>query len=188
MTTFNPYEAPQSAFIATTVEADDHIGPWCDGKDLVARKNSQLPGRCVKCNQAARTPLKSKNYYWHSGGWYLLILINMLVYIVAALIVRKHASLAVGLCEQHARRRSRLILAAVTSILASALLLFFALANDAGPPLYFMSALLMLAAIVISIVGGRIVYPKRISERYARFGGCGGAFLASLPKFRGVEH
>jgi hypothetical protein len=187
MTTFNPYEAPQSAFVASTVEADDLSGPWRDGKDLVTRKNSQLPDRCVKCNAAARTPLKSKRYYWHNSAWYLLILVNMFVYIVAVLIVRKNACLGLGLCVQHARRRSRMIAASLTCLGGSAALFVYALGNEAAAPLYLPSGLLLLAAMVIGVVGVRIVHPKRICERYARFSGCGSAFLDSLPRFRGVE-
>ncbi|MGH8078959.1 MAG: hypothetical protein ACREP7_00200, partial [Lysobacter sp.] len=62
-----------------------------------------------------------------------------------------------------------------------------ALSNEAAAPVFLLSGVLLLAAVVIGIVGGRIINPRRISERYARFSGCGSEFLDSLPRFRGSE-
>ncbi|QWP77340.1 hypothetical protein J5226_02740 [Lysobacter sp. K5869] len=182
MQTFNPYEAPQSAFADTSTESDDRHGPWRDGADLIALRDSHLPGRCVKCNAPGKTRLK-KIYYWHSAWWLLLILFNLLVYALAAMIVRKKCRLEASLCERHARHRSRLIAAALACLGGFALALGLGIANDSGP-LLLAAGLMMLVGIVVGVIAGRTLYPKRITERYARFGGGGREFLATLPAFR----
>jgi hypothetical protein len=185
--TFNPYEAPQSAFVGAAGESDDRFGPWRDGADLVTLKNAKLPPRCVKCNSAAQTPLKTKTYYWHSAGWYLLILFNLLIYIIAAMIMRKSSDLSVGLCAEHRQRRTRMIAISVFCLFAGVGLFVYALVDEAGAPLFALSGLFLLTAMIVSLVGGRIVHAKRISERYARFGGCSAEFLDSLPRFHGSD-
>lgn len=182
MQTFNPYEAPQSAFADTSTESDQRHGPWRDGPDLVALCDSRLPGRCVKCNAPGHARL-NKTYYWHSGGWYLLILFNLVIYAIVAMIVRKKCRLDASLCERHAQRRSRLVASAFACLGGFALALFFGLANESGPLLAF-AGVCFLACVAIAIVAGRTLYPKRIDERYARFGGSGKEFLAGLPVFR----
>lgn len=182
MQTFNPYEAPQSAFADTSTESDDRHGPWRDGPDLVALRDTHLPGRCVKCNAPGHARLK-KTYYWHSAWWLLLVLFNLLIYAIVAMIVRKNCRLEASLCEHHARRRSRLIGAAFACLGAFVLALFFGIAHDSGPLLALAGAA-ALGAIVVGMIASRTLYPKRIGERYARFGGAGNAFLGGLPRFR----
>lgn len=183
MQTFNPYEAPQSAFADSAVaESDDRRGPWRDGPDLIAVRDSHLPGRCVKCNAPGETRLK-KTYYWHSAWWLLLVLFNLLIYAIVAMIVRKNCRLEASLCAQHAKRRSRLIVAAFCCLGGFALALFFGIAHNSGP-LFALAVAALLGSIVTAMIASRTLYPKRIGERYARFGGAAQEFLATLPRFR----
>jgi hypothetical protein len=80
---------------------------WRDGNLVVTYNENILPARCYKCNEpVARPPMKRK-VYWHSPGYYWLILIGILVraglliYIVVALFVRKRAIVSVHLCARH---------------------------------------------------------------------------------------
>lgn len=99
----NPYAPPEAELRAPVVMGGSG-GVWRDGPLLVAVKNATLPDRCVKCNRP--TPLKiERTYYWHPPVWYLLILLNWLIYAIVAAAVRKKAVLEVGLCEDHRRRR-----------------------------------------------------------------------------------
>lgn len=191
MSAINPYQAPQSAFASDSAgaEADDRDGPWRDGKDLVVRHDTRLPERCIKCNAAAKLPLKRKRYFWHHGGWYLLILINLILYAIVALFARKKTYMSAGLCEQHSKRRIIAIVAMLVGFCVAMGLVVFALGGggESGPALLPIAAVLFIASIVIGMVAGRAVYPKRIGERYARFAGCGRAFLDTLPPFRGSD-
>jgi len=182
MQTFNPYEAPQSAFADTSTESDDRHGPWRVGPELVTLRDARLPGRCVKCNAPGETRLQ-KTYYWHSGGWYLLILFNLVIYAIVAMIVRKKCRLEASLCAQHARRRSRLIGSAFACLAGFVVALAVGIGNDWGPA-FVLAGVALLASIVLGIVAGRTLYATRMTERYAYFRGGGQDFLATLPRFR----
>ena len=182
MQNFNPYQAPQSAFDETSTESDDRSGPWRDGPDLATLRDARLPGRCVKCNAPGQARLQ-KTYYWQSAWWLLLVLLNLLLFLIVSLVVRKKCTLQSTLCELHAQRRSRLIVGALSCLGACVLSLIAAAMNDSGP-LFALSGALLLASIVVAVIVGRMLYAKRITERYARFGGAGAEFLAGLPRFR----
>lgn len=188
MSTFNPYEAPQSAFAAIEVE-DDRSGPWRDGNELVARCNSQLPPRCFRCNEPVFGLLKERTYSWHNGALYLLILLNILLYAIVAMIVRKRTRLRAGLCERHYRQRQKLMFAAWGSfVLSIALFIFSASYGDDMEPLLIFSIILVLVAMVLGASASWKLRPERIGKQHARFKGCGKEFLNTLPRFRGPEY
>src|SRR4051794_37594891 len=108
MREFNPY-APPEAEVVHAPSGRDEGGVWRDGLLLVMSKDGELPDRCLKCNLPAHGWRLKRNLSWHPQGWYLLILLHVLVYVIAALIVRKKATIMVPLCECHRRRRVRII-------------------------------------------------------------------------------
>jgi hypothetical protein len=59
----------------------------------------------VKCSDVATNKIK-RTFYWHPPAWYLLIFLNILIYAIVALAVRKKAVLEVWLCERHRCRRT----------------------------------------------------------------------------------
>src|SRR6188474_2361972 len=71
------------------------------GRLLIAMRGAALPNRCVKCNCDVGEARLRRKLYWHPPGWYLLLL----VYVLVSLAVRKRAEMFVGLCERHRRRR-----------------------------------------------------------------------------------
>src|SRR5215471_10889244 len=81
---------------------------WRTGRQLVFAKDTPFPDRCVCCNTPTNLKLK-RQLYWHPSGYYLLILISILVYAVAAIIVRKKALVHIGLCDRHRSMRRRTI-------------------------------------------------------------------------------
>src|SRR4051794_27642362 len=62
---------------------------------------ASFPKRCVVCNQPGVKRLQRK-LFWHPPGYYLLILAGALIYVIAAMTVRKRASFEVSLCAAHA--------------------------------------------------------------------------------------
>jgi hypothetical protein len=110
----------------------------------------------------------------------VLVLANAIIYIVVALIVRRHADVTYGLCAPHRQQRRRGILLAVGGILLSLALIIVSVAAS-QPALILMALLGFLMSIVIAVVKGRTLLPVRIDKSGAQFKGCGEAFLASLP-------
>ncbi|MGO1003197.1 hypothetical protein [Lysobacter sp. CA196] len=191
MSSFNPYEAPKSALVHpgrnAGEQAGEQAGPWRDGKDLVAQRNSELPARCVKCNADAKTPKLFQRYYWHHRGWHLLILFNLVIYVIVRVAIRKSARLNVGVCADHARQRLVAMWAVALLLVASVATLLVAMNERLGAVAYLSSLALLIAATAVGLLKARLLYPKRIGERYARFAGCGDEFLATLPSFGDSE-
>lgn len=174
MTATNPYAPPKATLI-------EPIGERCvrDGKWVVVQTGSDLPPRCIVCNATVTAPIKSKKLYWHSPWLYLLILINILVYVLVGLIVRKTFRVSAGLCKAHAAKRQRRMFTLAGIGAASLVVAVMLLGRDiAGAA----TALFVLAFIflVLAAIAGRKVYPREITKEYARLGGCKEPFLASL--------
>jgi len=168
----NPYAPPRAAL--DTQPADEY---WREGKVLVMRVGSALPPRCVRCNQPAVQPTKSRWLYWHHPGWFLLILINVLIYVLVALAVRRKAKVAVGLCAKH-RQRRRVFLSIGWGGFALGLAIIFS--QLSGESAAGLGMLIILFAAIVGIVGSRVAYPSRITKEEVRLKGCGAPFLDSV--------
>ena len=179
MQSFNPYAPPKAELDATGTEG----GCWRDGKVLVVSSSGRLPYRCVKCNGAAMAPMKERKFYWHHPGLYLLLLLNILVYALVALLARKKTELAVGLCEEHARRRQLSSGVCVAGLLLGLVGIAIGIQRNTGA-LTLAGVLLLLGAMIIGVAGGRLLVPVRIETALSRFKGCNRSFLDGLPDFR----
>ncbi len=170
----NPYAPPQSSMRAAGTEC------YRDGKVLVVPRNEGLPERCVKCNAPA-TMDKPRTFTWHSSGWYLLILIGLILYVIIAVIVRKKVKLELGLCDLHRQRRRTLNLTALGLLVFGCVGLFGGIHYE-YEPLGWSAALALLVSVIVALVAGNTMSPVRIDDSEARFRGCGAAFLDSLPE------
>lgn len=178
MNEFNPYAAPQSAALAPPLERS--AGPencWRDGPDLLARPHADLPCYCVKCGEPA-ADYRKRSFYWHSPWLYLLILVQMLVYLVVALIVRKQGHHQVGLCATHQGQRRRFILMAWLSLLP----LFGGFVVESGPAL-LLGLLAFFVMLFWGLIGMRILKPRRITSELAVYSGVSPRLLARLPHY-----
>jgi len=175
-TDFNPYAPPRAA-----VEKETPYGCWREGKLLVLRIGSVLPHRCVKCNQPAIEPIKTRKVYWHHPAWYILFFLSIPIYVIVALIARKKAQLAPGLCAAHQKRRRIFLAIGWGGFALGMALLFIGIAqNESGWTLLGIATFLLSA--IAGIVGARIVFPARITPEQVRLRGCGKDFLDSLPQ------
>ncbi len=182
----NPYAPSRATLESGTSSAHAATtGIWRDGSVLVMHPMAPLPHRCVKCNEAADQPTAERKVYWHHPGIYALILLNLIIYAIVAAIVRKRAIVAPGLCVQHKRRRRNALLVGWGGFALGIALFFAAGATESenGPMLVLAGIVSILAGIVWGIAFARVVYAKRIDELHVRLGGCGAAFLDSLPPF-----
>jgi hypothetical protein len=175
---FNPYQAPDTAIEAADMPPLPGQTLWRDGEELLCLRDTPFPPHCVKCGAALRSDdMKSRTFYWHAPGWYALILVSILVYAIAALIARKRSSHLLGLCETHRRRRTGFILLTLGAFLAGPLL-GIAIGDDLG---WIVGTLVFLVMLIWGMFGARILVPRRIDERYARYKGVAPALLARLP-------
>lgn len=184
MTAFNPYQAPKAPlYVAPTrIQLDGDC--WRDGAMLVVRAECKLPQRCIKCNAPAAAPIKHRRYYWHNPAWYLLILLNLLIYLLVAVAVRKNTRVSAGLCERHVRRRRIGLGVAWGGVFAGLGLMFYGAGIEQGW-LIGVGVIALLGTLIGGVAMARILVPSHIGPVYTRFKGCGSEFLATLPTYIG---
>lgn len=182
----NPYAAPTVADPYAPKKTDPNnpfAGLWRQGEILVMHKDAPLPDICLKSNEPATRRLK-RSLSWHPPAWYLLIFLHLLIYVVAAVLVRKTATIYIPLTEEWYARRQRRMLFAWGTILACVVLFGTAVAyvdHEAWAPwVLIASMLLALAAAVYGLLGCRMVWPKRMTDQYIWLKGVHPDFLNRL--------
>ncbi len=182
MAEFNPFAAPEAEIVrgAPTENLDAGRGVWADGKAVVMVKLGTLPARCIRCD-APTTARIVRTFVWHPMGYYLFLLVGLFPYLVAYLIVRKKAKVAVPICAAHRAARRRMFL--INWIVGlGGLALCFTPAYD--PNLAWMVAiglLMIFGSLVFAAVKSPLMVPLRIDATHAWFKKVSPAFLASLP-------
>jgi hypothetical protein len=118
--------------------------------------------------------------YWHPPLFYLLILLNLILYVIVAIFVRKKATVDVYLCHRHARRRKYFIIAGWSGAgLGIAMIIGgFATNEDVVTGL---GGLIILPAIIVGLIGASLTRATRIKGDTVWLSGAGREFLASLP-------
>jgi hypothetical protein len=170
----NPYAPPKAV-----LEVEPAHEYWREGKILVMRIGSAAPPRCVKCNEPAVKPIKSRVVHWHHPGWYVLVLVNVLLYVLVAFFIRKKARIALGLCQRHLLRRRIFATIGIGGFVFGFFLAAVGVNHDEGGSAVF-GALLMLIAAIAGLAASRTAYPSGITKEEVRLKGCGTAFLDSL--------
>lgn len=175
MTTDNPYRAPESLS-----SRPDLSQCYREGKYVFVPKGQDLPPRCIICNAEADLPIKKRTMYWHSPGYYLIILLNIILYALVAMFARSKAKVSPGYCKVHkAARRKRIALFMVPSILL--LVGGFIAAATADSIMGALALIVSVLLMVISAIANRILVPVRIDKTGAKYSGCKEPFLSSLP-------
>lgn len=95
--------------------------------------------------------------------------------------MRTKVSLAPGLCALHkSERRRQIALVWVLFLVGLAMLVTAKIVNVVGMLVLPVAFLLLFGAVVLAL-RARLVWIKEVTPRVVRLGGCGGAFLESLP-------
>ena len=157
------------------------VGVWRYLSQLVMTKDAQLPDRCTVCNAPANGFRLKRNLYWHPPAWYLLICAGLLFYAIAALIVRKKASIEIGLCRTHIQKRKRAI--AITWSLIGVSILVAILATAKEPTLILAAAAIFMGALIYGILAVQPVTPAKITDRLVYLKGVSPAYLNMLSDF-----
>jgi len=149
-------------------------------------KGSQLPARCVKSNQPTERRLK-RSLYWHHPAIYLSILISILIYVILALILRKSATIYVGLSDAWFAKRHRAMIAGWLLVLAGMAMFVLGIGSvdrsHAFPWLLLASPFVFLGGAIYGLLAARMVTPQRISDDYVWLKGVHPDFLADLPEW-----
>ena len=159
-------------------------GVWRHNSTLVMSKDAQLPQRCVKCNAFTNGRLTRK-FSWHHPALYLLLLMAWLIYLIVALIVRKRATVELGVCEDHlAKRRAYIWITLALAMLGVGGLVLAIAADDGMPAL--IGLLLLLTSIIFGAVTIRVTYPSKIDDRFVWLKGVNSDYLNQFPSWPGI--
>jgi hypothetical protein len=159
-------------------------GVWRDKAALVMSKEARLPERCIKCNEFTHGRLTRK-LTWHHPAIYILILAGWLIYLIVALIVRKRATVEIGLCDEHRTKRRNNILVTWALVLLGIGGIFLALVAEDGTPA-LIGVLLLLGAAIYGIAVTRVTAPTKIDDRFVWLRGVNKDYLSQLPEWPGV--
>ncbi len=119
-----------------------------------------------------------------SAGYYLLILVSWLVYLIVALCIRKQATLHMGVCEEHrAKRRTAIMLSWLLAGIG-VVMVIAGISGDAET-LIGLGGLNLLGAITYGLLSARLVSVKKISDRFIWLKGVNPDYLARLPDWPG---
>lgn len=182
----NPYAPPVAEL---RIDSAEHC--WRDGRHIVLRRGGDLPHRCLRCNRPGRPRPRGNTYSWHSPWYFVLIPLNILVFAVVALLVRKTVKLHPVLCDDHRRERRRDWMLFLVLLAGGLLALAAALpARGAGgaPEMaaLAMAPLLLVLAIVLAAWKLGELTVTRIDQDWVRLRGAGQPFLDSLPPWDGL--
>jgi hypothetical protein len=157
---------------------------WRSGKLAVMGLQPELPDTCVKCNAPVHGSRLKRKLRWHHPAIYLTLLINVIVYVVVASLASRKADVAIGLCTVHRAKRIRaIVIGWVLALLGLAAIPWAIGADKAG--IAFSGVLLLITGLLWGLIGGRVVYAKKIDKEHAWMAGCSRAFLATLPEWNG---
>jgi len=186
----NPYAAPQSDNAPPPLPgpAAPQVPPsgvWRHEGLLIIQQGAQLPDRCVVCNRST-THRWPKTFYWAPPVLRFLILLNLLVYAIVMLAVRKKADLTVPLCEEHEETRRAKVRNSWLVGIGGLVLIgasFLALGDDNGAVfgLLFCVGLIGLIASAALSSSASPLQPKKIDNYYSFMKKAGDDFLRSLP-------
>lgn len=158
---------------------------WRYKKQLVTRLNPVLPARCVKCNAPTEDPQKKRNLYWHSPLVYLALLVNVIVYIIIAMIVRKRSTALVSICREHRVQRRNAIIISWLLVVLGIVAIIGGAVNENGW-IIGLGVVMFLGGTIFGIVKGRLVYPVKMDKERVWIGGCGKKFLDEFPEWTGA--
>jgi len=155
------------------------------GKLLVFPKNTTLPDRCIKSFEPTTSRLK-RSLSWHHPAWYLLILVNLLVFVIVAMCIRKTAVVYVPLADRFKKRRILCMLIAWSCILLSIACLIGGIAlgrSQLAPFVLLLCPILIFAGALTGIFGCRVVYAKKIDDNSVWLHGVCEEFLSQYPEY-----
>jgi hypothetical protein len=158
-------------------------GVWRSGAKLVMSRDAELPPRCVKCNVPTHLRLKRK-LSWHHPALYLIILVALLIYFIVAMVLRKSATVEIGLCDEHQAKRRRDVWITVALAMVGLLGFVFAIGFEDG--MYLLMAFgALIAAMIYGIAVARVVAPAKIDDRFVWLTGVNKQYLDELPQWPG---
>jgi hypothetical protein len=158
-------------------------GVWRDNKTLVMSKDASLPDQCIKCNAPAHGFKLKRKLAWHHPALYVLLLVAWIIYLVLAAALSKRATVFLGLCTEHVKRRRDFLIAGWVMLALGLITLGVAFSNE-YPGVGLLGMLLFFVSIFWLVFANRVVTVKKIDDRLVYLNGIDSNYLARLPAWQ----
>ena len=150
-------------------------------KDMAVPRGASLPANCVKCGATAELPWRKK-FYWHPSWVYIFVVLNLLIYVLIAILVRKKMELNVPLCEVHHGERKRYNILAAVMLLGCVpvgITIGFLFAGGEGPG-WAVGTIMFVTGLVFLLRSNNYMSARKIDEQGGVFRGAKEPFLQLL--------
>ena len=121
---------------------------------------------------------------WHHPLLYILLFVALLIYLIVAMVVRKMATIEIGLCDEHLKKRRRDLRITIGLLVAGLIGLALAIGFSDGTYL-LLGFLGLIAALIYGIVAVRVVAPAKIDDQFVWLTGVNKDYLIELPAWPG---
>jgi hypothetical protein len=149
------------------------------GKTLIVPKNYAFPPVCLVTGRTDDLVEVRRKLSWHASGVYLLILINLLIYIIVAMVVRKTSEHTFYLSRQERDSRRKWTVVGWITVLAGIGSLVVGAAMET-PAMIIACPILLIAGIVVFYTKVQLLRAERISETSASIRGIAPAVMNQL--------
>jgi hypothetical protein len=189
MSQVNPYASPISTGVIPPPIIPSGAGIYRSANVLVMEKTATLPDRCVKTNEPANGRRLKRSLSWHHPAVFAVVLLNVIIYAIVAMVVRKTAVIYIGVSEETlAHRRKMMVIGWVIVLLGFGVFIVGLTSIDPGETDALFGFFFFIAAIIAGLVcmsKARLVTPERITDRYVWLKGVTPEYLADFPDWQG---
>lgn len=158
---------------------------WSEGKRLVIADNTSLPNLCVKCGCDAHDSRVKRKFYWHPPILALLILLNLLIFAIVALCVRKKLVADIGVCSACKSTRVKHLIIAWLLLLGGIAMGVAGAINE--QTWGFICIPLVIISLLWFVLKTQLLRPTKIKDGYGWFVGAHPDFLKTLPPWQGLR-
>jgi Zn-finger in Ran binding protein and others len=155
-------------------------GTWREGSTLVMSKDASLPDYCVKCDAPANGFRLKRNLTWHHPALFLVLLLAWILYLILAIVLRKRATVYLGLCRAHYERRRAFIIAGFVTLAVSFASIFAAIAWN-YPAFWLLGVVGLIASAIWLAFVARLVAVKKIDDQFVWLNGINEDYLSRFP-------
>lgn len=150
-------------------------------KDMAVPRGASLPANCVKCGAPAEHPWRKK-FYWHPSWVYIFLVVNLLIYVLIAILIRKKMELNVPLCEVHHGERKRYKILAAVMLLGCVPvgLMIGSLLPNGQSPGWAVGTIMFFTGLFFLHRSSNYMYARKIDEHGGVFRGAKEPFLHLL--------
>ena len=154
-------------------------GIWRDKSILIMHKNATLPYRCIKTNKAASKKVKLK-LFWDNPLLLFWLLVNILVYAIVALCLRRKAIVYVPVSEEAISKRKKKIFSIWGFVIAGVALIIIGV-NLLNVTLIVVGSSLLIITIILPYLILPLVVVHKIEDDYVWLKGFCEEYLKEFP-------